>query len=192
MPPPRFRPGAAAYAKDGRRYTVDEVADGIVYCASPNGAETEFPEAQLMTEAEWAASSGGKRDSAHDAVKQSRAFTPYKGPLDRAGAEALLAKAERLFPGILDFTAFNAASRAAADAGSQGAAADLSIVKCRAIFDAATPQTRAALLAGIMGIAPDRAVSAAGLGDNLLRAMIDKGLAAASVSYETFRSRRRQ
>ena len=190
--PPRFRPGAAAYAKDGRRYVVEEIDDGTVYCTSPNGAETEFPEAQLMTEAEWMARSGGKRDMVYGTVKQSRAFAPYKGALDRAGAEALLAKAERLFPGLLDFTAYTAAGRAAAEAGNQAAETELSIVKCREIFDAATPQTRAALLSGILGIAPDRAVSAAGLGDNLLRAMIEKGVGAAPVSFETFRARRRQ
>jgi hypothetical protein len=190
--PPRFSPGAAAYGKDGRRYTVDEVEDGIVYCSSPNGAETEFSETQLMTEAEWSAKSGGKRDTVYGAVKQSRAYAPYKGTLDRAGAEALLTKGERLFPGLLDFTAFTAASRAAADAGNRDAASELSIVKCRELFDAAAPQTRAALLAGVIGIAPDRAVSAAGLGDNLLRAMIEKGLAAAPISFETLRTRRRQ
>jgi hypothetical protein len=189
--PPRFRPGAAAYAKDGRRYVVDEIEDGIVYCSSPNGAETEFPEAQLMTEAEWTAKSGVKRETVYGAVKQSRSFAPYKGALDKTGSEALLQKAERLFPGVLDFTAFTAASRAASE-GGRDAGAELSIVKCREIFDAASPQTRAALLAGLIGIAPDRAVSAAGLGDNLLRAMIEKGLAAAPVSFETFRARRRQ
>ena len=51
----RFPPGAVAYAKDGRRYVVDEVADGLAYCTAPGGAETEFPETQLMTEAGFVA-----------------------------------------------------------------------------------------------------------------------------------------
>jgi hypothetical protein len=34
----KFRPGDAVYAKDGRRYIVDEFDDGIVYCSSPSGA----------------------------------------------------------------------------------------------------------------------------------------------------------
>jgi hypothetical protein len=190
--PPRFSPGAAAYAKDGRRYIVDEVEDGTVYCSSESGAETEFAAAQLMNEAEWAARSSGRRDTIYVAVKQARAYAPYKGPIDRAGAQKLLDKAERLYPGILDFTAFTVASRAVAETDSQDLAAELSIVKCREIFDAAKPQTRATLLAGLIGAPPDRAVSAAGLGDNLMRAMIEKGLSAGPVSFDAFRARKRQ
>jgi hypothetical protein len=43
-----------------------------------------------------------------------------------------------------------------------------------------------------MGIAPDVLVGAARLGDNLMRAMITKGLAAREDAFEAFRSRRRQ
>src|SRR4051812_13912504 len=104
--PARFQAGGAAYAKDGRRYVVEDVADGLVYCVAPGGAETEFPEAQLMNEAEWAARSAGRRDTLYSRIKQSKAYGPYKGKLDRAGAEQLLVKAENTVPGILDFTAF--------------------------------------------------------------------------------------
>lgn len=190
--PPRFRAGAAAYAKDGRRYVVDEVADGVVYCSSPGGAETEFAESQLMNEAEWSARSGGRPEMLYGRLRQARAYAPYKGPLDRAGAEQLLAKAERLFPGILDFTSFTVASRVMSETGNQDFVPELSIVKCRAIFDAAVPETRASLLAGLVGAPPDRLVSASRLGDNLMRAMIDKGLEASAVSFEDFRARRRQ
>jgi hypothetical protein len=184
----KFRPGDAVYAKDGRRYIVDEVDDGMVYCSSPSGAETEFPVAQLKSEAEWSGRSG-KPEITYGRIKQSREFTA-KGKLETAAADALLAKAERLYPGILDFAAFTAARRALAEIGSQDFSAELSIVKCREIFDAVTPAARATVLATLIGAIPDRLVGAAGLGDNLMRAMIDKGLPAAE--FDEFRGRRRR
>jgi hypothetical protein len=186
----RFSPGAAAYAKDGRRYIVDEVADGLVYCTAPGGAETEFPEAQLSTEAEWTARSGGRRDAVYSRLKQARAYAPYKGGLDRASAAQFVASAERLFPGILDFAAYSIASRMLSESGDQALIPELSIVKCREIFDGVVPETKAALLAGLVGAAPEKIVSGAKLGDNLTRAMIDKGLDAKA--FEAFGSRRRQ
>jgi hypothetical protein len=186
----RFTEGATAYAKDGRRYIVEEVAGGLVYCKSDGGAEAEFGETQLMTESEWATRNGGKRDMLYVKLKQSRQFAAVKSALDRAGAEQALARAERLFPGLLDFTAFTAASRALADAGDAAFIPELSIVKCRAIFDGAEPQTRAGLLAALIGASPETMVNASKLGDNLARAMIDKGLDADG--FEAFGSRRRQ
>jgi hypothetical protein len=186
----RFSPGAAAYAKDGRHYVVDEVADGMVYCTAPGGAETEFPETQLMNEAEWATRTGGRREMLYTRLKQAKAYGPYKGVLDRAGAARLLAKAEQLFPGILDFVAFYVASRALSENGDGSFISELSIIKCREIFDGAPADTRAAMLAGMVGAAPDKIVSAAALGDNLTRAMIEKGLDAAA--FDAFGSRRRQ
>jgi hypothetical protein len=184
----KFLPGSAVYAKDGRRYIVDEVDDGIVYCSSAGGAETEFPATQLKTEAEWSARSG-KPEILYGRIRQSREFTT-KGKLDPVGADALLVKAERLYPGILDFAAFVAARRALAELGSQDFAAELSIVKCREIFDAVTSAARATVFATLVGAIPERLVGAAGLGDNLLRAMIDKGLPAAE--FDEFRGRRRR
>ena len=186
----RFSPGAVAYAKDGRRYVVDEVAGGLVYCTASGGAETEFPEAQLFTEAEWTARSGGRRDALYSRLKQARAYAPHKGELDRAAAAHFVAKAEQLFPGLLDFAAYTVASRMLSESGDQALIPELSIVKCREIFDGAAPETKAALLAGLVGAAPDKIVSGAKLGDNLTRAMIDKGLDAKA--FEAFGSRRRQ
>ncbi len=188
--PPRFSEGAVAYAKDGRRYTVDEVADGLVYCTGDGGAESEFGETQLFTESEWAARNGGKRDMLYGRLKQARLFGPARGGLDRGGAAQAVAKAERLFPGLLDFTAFTAASRVLTELGDAAFIPELSIVKCRAIFDSAAPDTQATLLAGMIGAAPETMINASGLGDNLARAMIEKGLDGAK--FEAFGSRRRQ
>jgi hypothetical protein len=185
----RFLPGTVVYAKDGRRYIVDDFDDGIVYCSSPSGAETEFPMAQLKTEAEWAARSG-KPEIIYGRIKQSRAFAAAKDKLDSAAVDTLLARAERLYPGILDFAAFAAARRALAEIGNQDLEAELSIVKCREIFDAVVSPARATVLATLIGAVPERLVGAAGLGDNLLRAIIDKGLPAAE--FEEFRGRRRR
>jgi hypothetical protein len=188
--PNRFPPGAAAYAKDGRRYIVDEVADGTVYCTAPGGAETEFPEAQLMNEAEWTARTGNRREMLYSRMKQAKSYAPFKGPLDRAGAQRLLSRAEQLFPGLLDFAAFTVASRALTENGDHAFIPELSIVKCREIFEGMPVETRAALLAGLLGVAPDKMVSAAAMGDNMTRAMIDKGLD--EKAFDAFGSRRRQ
>lgn len=185
----RFPSGATVYTKDGRRYVVDEVADGLVYCTAPGGAETEFPEAQLMNEAEWAARSDNRRDTLYSRLRQSRAYAPAKG-LDRAGAERTLTKVAQLFPGILDFVAFTVATRALTDSGDQAFIDELSIVKSRAVFDDTTPETRVNLLAGLVGAAPATLIGAFGLGDNMARAMIEKGLD--SAAFEAFGSRRRR
>ena len=59
------------------------------------------------------------------------------------------------------------------------------------LWNAASPvETRAGLIAAQLGAAPDKLISAAGLGDNLARAMIEKGLNADA--FEAFGSRRRQ
>ena len=188
--PSQFQPGAAAYDKAGRRYTVEAVEDGMVYCRAESGAETEFAAAQLLDEAGWAVRAGDRADRLYGTIRQSRLYAPAAGRLNRGGAERLLAKADRLLPGMLDYAAFVAAERAAAEAGERGA--ELSIVKCRAIFDAAPPESRAVLLAGMVGSPPDVLIGAADLGDNLLRAMLAKAGTAGSVSFEAFGTRRRR
>lgn len=186
----RFAPGSKAYAKDGRVYTVDEVTDGVVYCRSESGVETEFPESQLATAAEWTAQADGRRDLAYSRIRQSKAFTTAAGKLDRAGAERLLGQADRLVMGLLDFTAYTAAVHVLEE---QKAPADtLSIVKCRQVFDAAPPEVRASLLANLLGVAPDTLIGAARLGDNMAKAMIDKGLAARTEAFEDFCDRPRK
>jgi hypothetical protein len=190
--PSKFRRGAAAYAKDGRRYVVEDIEDGIVYCAAAGGAETEFPEAQLMTEAEWAGRAGSRTDKLYATIRQSTAYAPYKGKLDRSAASQLLAKVDRLVPGILDYAAFISAEHILADTGQDGAGAELSIVKCREIFETAAPESRAVLLAKLIGSPPEVVVGAVSLGDNLLRALIAKAANAGSVSFEEFHGRRRR
>jgi hypothetical protein len=187
----KFRIGTNAYTSDGRRYFVEEVDDGIVYCSSASGAETEFPEARLLTEAEWKARSDSKRLDLYPRLKQAPAYT--KAPrLDRSAAEQVLIKVERLEAGLLDFVAYEAAQRILTESGEQALVEGLSIVKCRAVFDSVEPAVRAGLLAETMGVAPDVLVGAGRLGDNLMRAMIAKGLAAREDAFEAFRARRRQ
>jgi hypothetical protein len=188
----RFRPGATAYAPNGRAYVVDDVAEGVVYCSLPSGAESEFPEAALLTGAEWEARSDKRRGLVHERLKQSRAYTEMRAKLDPVACAQMLAKSERLSPGLLDFTAFRVATQIVVDAGDQDLVPGLSIVKCRAAFDAARPEIRAGLLADLLGTPPDILVGAGRLGDNLMRAMLDKGMAANAAAFETFRDRRRQ
>lgn len=187
--PSRFPPGTTAYTKDGRQYVVDEVADGLVYCTAPGGAETEFPESQLMNAAEWAARSDNRRDTLYSRLKQARAYAPVKG-LDRAGAESTLAKAERLFPGILDFTAFAVAAGALREIGDQTFLPELSIVKSRAVFDSSPPETRASLLATQLRTPAQTLIGAFALGENMARAMIEKGLD--KPAFESFQTRPRR
>ena len=190
--PSRFRPGAVAYAKDGRSYVVDDIADGLVYCSSAGGAETEFPEAQLMTEAEWSSRSDARRGRLYIRLKQAPAFTAHKGKIDRAEAERLLARVDQAQPGIFDFTAFTVAGQVLAENGDQDLAPELSIVKCREVYDSASPEVRIALLARLLGTPPEILLSGGKLGDNMLRAMLEKGLAGSADAFEEFSTRRRR
>jgi hypothetical protein len=190
--PVRFPVGAKAYAKDGRVYTIDEVADGMVYCRGEGGEETEFPEASLVNETEWAAQANGRRDLAYSRIKQARAFTTPAGKFDRAAAERLLTQSDRVIPGLLDFIAFTAATRVLEEQKDHAGAQSLSIVKCRRVFDEATPEVRVTLLASVLDVQPDTLVSAAKLGDNMAKAMIDKGLEARAQAFEDFCDRPRK
>jgi hypothetical protein len=181
-----FRVGSMVYAKDGRAYIVDDVDDGIVYCSTPEGAETEFPEAALMSEAAWAARSDGRRDLVYTRLKQARSYLTPSAKLDRTAAEQLLTKLERLSPGLLDFVAFTMAVRITTENGDQPLVSQLSIAKCRAVFDAAPSDIRASLAAGLLGTGAEALVGAAKLGDNLMRAMLTKGITAHEEAFERF------
>jgi hypothetical protein len=192
--PSRFPRGATAYAKDGRSYVVEEVADGMVYCSSSNGAETEFPESALFTEAEWTAKTkgNGQHEISYPRLQQARHYISTPDKLDPKASDQMLAKADRLSPGILDFAAFLVASRILTEHKEQDLIPQLSLRKCRDVFNAARPDVRASLLAGILGARPDALVSAARLGDNLLKAMIAKGVEARGSEYEDFQDRPRR
>lgn len=187
---PRFPIGTTAYDKDGRSYTVEEVDGGMVYCTASNGVETEFPESALMNEAEWAARSDGRRDDAYVRIKGSRAYLAPTGNVSKPAAASVLKHAENLYPGILDFVAFTAAEKMLRESNDEGLVAGLSIIKCREIFDGATPEVRNAVMAGILGTQPETLASAAEVGDNLLRAMIEKGLNAQA--FDAFQDRPRK
>ena len=190
----RFPRGSTVYAKDGRSYIVDEVADGIVYCTADNDAESEFPEGALVTEAEWATQSkpGLKREISYDRIKQARHYIPAGEKLDAAAADQMLTKADRLSPGILDFAALSVAERVLAEHREEGLTSQLSVRKCRDVFNAAPPAVRARLLAELLGARPDALVSGARLGENLLKAMIVKGLEPLQDDYEAFQDRPRR
>jgi hypothetical protein len=187
----KFHRGAVAYTQKGQRYIVDDVEEGVVYCSTESGAETEFSEPSLLTETEWTARLDSKKGLIYARLKQGRLYTMPPAKVDRAAAEQMLAKIERLKPGMLDFTAFTIAARTLAETGDADQAAELSIAKCRAIFDAAKPEIRASLLAAIIDAPPTALVGAGRLGDNLMRAMLDKGMAEHAAAFEEFGDRRR-
>jgi hypothetical protein len=195
----RFRRGATAYDKQGRAYVVEDVEDGMVYCSGENGVETEFPEAALATEAEWQARHTRTSDATraplgerlYERIKASRLYLAPTGKLDPAASQEVLAKVERLLPGILDFAALIVAERAL-DADGDSGQSDLSLAKCREIFDAAKPETRASLIAGLFGSKPDVFVGAGRLGDNLMRALLDKFLESYGPEFDQFRAARRK
>jgi hypothetical protein len=188
----KFRRGANVYTTNGRSYVVDEVDNGVVYCSSENGAETEFSESSLLTEAEWTARSGGRIGLLYSRLRQSPLYAAVPAKVDRAGADLVLAKIERLMPGMLDFAAFNVASRILVDEGDAKLEAELSIAKCREIFDAAKPEARAGMLATLLGMQADVLVGAGRLGDNLMRALLAKGLGDRAADFESFGNRRRR
>jgi hypothetical protein len=188
----KFRPGATVYDKNGRAYVVETVEDGVVYCSAPNGTEAEFPETSLQTEAEWGARADGKRGLVYERLRQARIYNTPTVRVDKSGSERVVAKLERLSPGLLDFAAFTTATQILSEIGESGLVAGLSIAKCREVFDQAKPEAQATVIAGLLGAHPHALVEAGGLGDNLLRAMIAKGLAEHEESFEQFRDRRRR
>ncbi|MCA0200588.1 MAG: hypothetical protein LCH56_07065 [Proteobacteria bacterium] len=192
----RFSPGATVYGKDGRSYTVEAVDGGTVYCTASNGAETEFPEATLFTEAEWAEraaqSKHGKREVPYPRLKQSRHYASTAAKVTAAASEQLLSRVGRLMPSLLDFVAFAIASDILTETHDDDLIEHLSIVKCRQIFDGAPLQVRAALVARVLAAQPEALVSAAGLGDNLVQAMVTKGLEPLEQAYEDFQDRPRR
>ena len=189
----RFSPGSIAYARDGRSYTVEVVDGGTVYFTASNGAETEFPESGLLSETEWAAQTDGRRDVSYTRLKHARAYG--LGPTDsadRAASEQLLSKVERLSPSLLDFAAYTVARQVLAENKDADLISGLSIVKARLIFEEARPEVRARLLAGVLGVRTEALLSAVKLGDNLMRAMLDKGLLAHTADFEEFLDRPRR
>jgi hypothetical protein len=186
----KFRRGTIAYTQNGRRYTVEDVDDGVVYCLLPSGAETEFSEASLLTEAEWAARTDNKSGLVYGKLKQSRAYAISAPKLDRIAAEQVLMKIDRVKPGIVDFIAFTVATRILSESG-EAPPAGLSIVKCRDIFEAAAPEVRATLAASILQTPPEAFVGAGKLGDNLMRAMLEKGMTGQEDAFEEFCDRPR-
>jgi hypothetical protein len=188
----RFAPGATVYTKDGKSYTVDDVEEGVVYCTADGGGQTEFAEDALFNESEWAAKSDGRRDLFYTRLKQSRPYTSVTGKQDAATATQLLTKIERLSPGILDFAAFTTAERVMIENGDQQLVSGLSIPKCRTVFDEARPEVRLGLLAAMLGIGADALLDAGRLGDNLMRALVEKGLATHGDAFEEFLDRPRR
>ncbi len=193
--PQRFSPGDTVYGKDGRSYTVEAVDGATVYCTASNGVETEFPAHALFTAPEWDAASSqtkhNKREISYQRLKQSRHYVPGAAKASPA-AEQTMAKINRLSPSLLDFTAFTAAARFLAENKEDALIDQLSIIKSRAVFDEAPVAVRVRLIADLLGVQPDALTSAAGLGDNLLKAMIDKGLAAHESAFEDFQDRPRK
>jgi hypothetical protein len=193
----KFRRGSTAYDKHGRDYVVEDVDAGIVYCSGENGVETEFPESALVTEAEWQArhtradtKSAPLGERLYDRVKASRVYLAPTGKLDPAASQQVLSKVERLLPGILDFAAIVMAERAL-DADGDSGQSGLSPAKCREIFDAAKPETRASLVAGLFGSPPEVFVGAGRLGDNLMRALLDKFLETYGPEFDQFKRAKR-
>jgi hypothetical protein len=186
----RFARGSKAYTKEGRTYTVEGVEDGTVYCSLSNGTEIEFSETSLMTEAEWSAKSNTRRDFFYAHLRQSPLYTTHGEKVDRAPAETLLALSERL-PGLLDYIAFAIATRVATAKGEHKLLRDLSIIKCRDIFDGTPPDVRANLIADVLGLHLDQLMNACSLGENMARAMLERGLATQTNAFEAFCDRPR-
>jgi hypothetical protein len=189
----KFSAGSIVYAKDGRSYTVEAVDGGTVYCISSNGAETEFPIGSLFSETEWATQSNGRRELSYSRLKQARVYATTGGEkLDSAACQRLLSKVGHVSPSLLDFAAFRTAAQVLSDNKDHDFVEKLSIIKARQLFDEAKPEVRVHILGGLLGVQSDKLLSAAGLGDNLMRAMLEKGLTAHADAFEDFLDRPRR
>jgi hypothetical protein len=109
-----------------------------------------------------------------------------------AAATPILLKLDKLSPGILDYIAFTSAVRVLRDTGDDDLGKDLSVVKCRAAFDGAPAGTRLALAAFVLALTPAALLDAGRLGDNLIRALIEKGLAPQMDAFDEFLDRPRR
>ena len=76
--------------------------------------------------------------------------------------------------------------------GDDALVADLSVVKCRDVFDGVAAEIRLGLVAAMLGILPAALVDAGRLGDNLMRALIEKGLAPQAEAFDEFLDRPRR
>ncbi len=188
----RFPPGSTAYTKDGRAYTVEEVAGGIVYCSLPNGTETDFPETQLLTATEWQGQSGGQDDVLYGRVARAKAYAMLATKVDPSAAASFLQRADQLSPGLLDFAAVTIAERALADSGHGAQAEGLSIIKCRKVFDDRAPEVQLSALASVLGADAKVLAGMANVGDNLIRAILDQGMASHAQAFEDFCDRPRR
>jgi hypothetical protein len=186
----RFAVGGVAYAKDGRKYRVDDIEGGIVYCSSSSGAETEFTEAQLLSEAEWTALSTRDGDRVYGRLKLSDAYTGAGVRLDKGAGERVLAALGRLMPEVPNFAAYRAAVDFLQQSGEGDVVASLSIAKCRAVFDAAPLEIRIALVARTLGVPPKTLIDAGQIGDNLMRAILAKAAEGQQESLAQFRAHR--
>jgi hypothetical protein len=186
----RFARGGVAYAKDGKKYRVDDVEDGTVYCSSPSGAETEFAAEHLLSEAEWESRSARDRDKIYGRLKLSDAYTNPGVRLDKGAGERVLAAIGRLMPELLGFAAYQIAADLLQQGGDGTLVSSLSVAKCRAVFDEATLDVRIGLLARVLGVAPKTLIDAGQIGDNLMRAILAKGIAAQEEKLAAFRAGR--
>lgn len=186
----RFQRGGVAYAKDGRKYRVDDVEGGVVYCSSDAGAETEFSSDQLLTQTEWEARGKGDRDRLYGRLKLSDAYAKPGPRLDKGAGEKVIAVIGRLVPGFIDFAAYRVAVDFVTQAGETALVSGLSVAKCRQVFDGAPLEVRVGVLARTLGVPPKTLIDAAQIGDNLMRAILSKGMEAYPESLAEFRARR--
>jgi hypothetical protein len=188
----RFPPGSTAYTKDGRAYTVEEAAGGMVYCSLPNGTETDFPENQLLTAAEWSAQSGGQDDVLYGRIARAKPYAAPAAKIDPSAAATVLKRADQLSAGLLDFAAFTIAERALEDSGHASQAEGLSIIKCRKVLDERPPESQLNALAIMLGADVKVLAGMANVGDNLIRAVVDQGMAPHAEAFEDFCDRPRR
>ena len=185
----RFPPGSTAYTKDGRAYTVEEVDGGIVYCSLPNGTETDFSESTLFNEEEWATKSSAQEDVIYGRIKRAAPYSAQIAEVNLQAAETFLLRANNLVPGLLDVVAYFVAANSLSDSGNSSYS--LSIKKCRAVFDAHTPDVRLSALAHTLQTEVQILVDVSSHGDNLIRALIEKGISTHDTAFDEFCDRPR-
>lgn len=188
----RFPEGSTAYTKDGRAYTVEEVAGGIVYCSLPNGTETDFPEEQLLTAAEWGAQTGGQDDVLYSRIARAKAYAAPAAKIAPKDAAAFLSRADQMSAGLLDFAAFTIAEHALADSGHGAQTEGLSIIKCRKVFDERAPEVQLSALASVLGADANVLAGMSKVGDNLIRAVLDQGMTPHAAAFDAFCDRPRR
>jgi hypothetical protein len=183
----RFQAEDVVYTKDGRKYYVDLVEDGIVFCSTANGAEADFHPDQLLTEAEWEAEQATRHRSAIPLPNGFRSPAPRPGDIKRC--ERVIAEVNRLLPDLLGYTAFRVADTILREQSGEGVGVGETKAVIAAFNQTVPPVEQVNLLAAVIGATPDVLIGMLEMSDQEKRQVLGFGALNIGGDFALFRLR---